>query len=107
MTNFENWKQNIKPEDLIIDNGEDVDDAEFQALRNADARARDFHGNPPRSGRKGELVMAERKYKSVVVTGATLERLHKRRVEMEMESPDHKKMSIEAVILRLLDGEAK
>lgn len=26
--------------------------------------------------------MAKRKYKSVVVTGATLERLHKRRVEM-------------------------
>lgn len=51
--------------------------------------------------------MAERKYKSVVVTGATLERLHKMRVEMEMESPDHKKMSLEAVILRLLDGEAK
>lgn len=49
--------------------------------------------------------MAERKYKSVVVTDATLERLHKRRVEMEMESPDHKKMSLEAVIVRLLDGE--
>ena len=51
--------------------------------------------------------MAERKYKSVVVTGATLERLHKRRVVMEMESPDNKKMSLEAVIVRLLDGEAK
>lgn len=24
MTNFENWKQNLKPEDLIIDNGEDI-----------------------------------------------------------------------------------
>ena len=32
MTNFENWKQNLKPEDLIIDNGEDVDDAEFRFL---------------------------------------------------------------------------
>lgn len=51
--------------------------------------------------------MAERKYKSVVVTDATLERLHKRRVEMEMESPDHKKMSLEAVIVRLLDKEDK
>ena len=51
--------------------------------------------------------MAERKYKSVVVTTATLERLHKRRVEMEMKSPDHKKMSLEAVIVRLLDGEDK
>ena len=30
--------------------------------------------------------MAERKYKSVVVTGATLERLHKSRVVKEMES---------------------
>lgn len=50
---------------------------------------------------------SERKYKSVVVTGATLERLHKRRVEMEMESPDHKKMSLEAVIIRLLDKEAE
>lgn len=47
--------------------------------------------------------MAERKYTSVVVTDATLERLHKRRVEMG--SPDHKKMSLEAVIVRLLDGE--
>lgn len=50
--------------------------------------------------------MAERKYTSVVVTDATLELLHKRRVEMEMESPGHKKMSLEAVIVRLLDKEA-
>ena len=32
MTNFEKWKQNLKPEDLIIDNGEDVDDDEVRFL---------------------------------------------------------------------------
>lgn len=26
MTNFEKWKQNLKPEDLIIDKGENVDE---------------------------------------------------------------------------------
>ena len=51
--------------------------------------------------------MSERKYKSVVVTDVTLERLHKRRVEMEMESTDHKKMSLEAVIVRLLDRDGE
>lgn len=38
MTNFENWKQNLKPEDLIIDNGEDVDDAEFRFLGAIDCK---------------------------------------------------------------------
>jgi hypothetical protein len=28
MTNFEKWKQNLKPEDLIIDKGENVDEDE-------------------------------------------------------------------------------
>ena len=32
MTNFEKWKQNLKLEDLIIDNGEDVDEDEFRFL---------------------------------------------------------------------------
>lgn len=50
--------------------------------------------------------MSERNYKSVVVKPKTLERLHERRVAMESEDPQHKKMSLEAVILRLLDGEA-
>lgn len=28
MTNFEKWKQNLKPEDLIIDKGDNVDEDE-------------------------------------------------------------------------------
>lgn len=32
MTNFEKWKQDLKPEDLIIDKGEDIDDDEFRFL---------------------------------------------------------------------------
>ena len=32
MTNFEKWKQNLKPEDLIIDNGEDIDADEVRFI---------------------------------------------------------------------------
>ena len=32
MTNFETWKQDLKPEDLIIDNGEDIDDDDVRFL---------------------------------------------------------------------------
>lgn len=32
MTNFEKWKKNLKIEDLIIDNGEDVDEDEIRFL---------------------------------------------------------------------------
>ena len=38
MTNFEKWKQNLKIEDLIIDNGEDVDDDEFRFLGAIDCK---------------------------------------------------------------------
>ena len=38
MTNFEKWKQDLKPEDLIIDNGEDVDDDEFRFLGAIDCK---------------------------------------------------------------------
>ena len=38
MTNFEKWKQNLKIEELIIDNGEDVDEDEFRFLGAIDCK---------------------------------------------------------------------
>lgn len=38
MTNFEKWKQNLKIENLIIDNGEDVDEDEFRFLGAIDCK---------------------------------------------------------------------
>lgn len=32
MTNFENWRQNLKLEDLIIDNGDGVDEDDVRFL---------------------------------------------------------------------------